>query len=330
VVEILCYSVVMTTNTEGDPTPMSTPTNLHLDAFKVYLENRARLAPGSRKKYLGNVEQFLAWTEANGLVLADVKPTDAEEYLDTLTGAPATIHLKVASIRKFFYFLRSRGKVERDPFEFAEKPEREQKENDYLRDDEDARLLRAPMAPTERFLVYFLRFTGMRVSEALHVEVRDVDLEREEIRVRVSKTRRGRRTVEILPELEMELRIWLERLRQRDDYLGESMPLFASERRPQAITPQYADRLVKYAALKAGVRVLDPPPAKHHVSAVSCHTLRRTYGSWLINLGARIETVSRALGHADTRVTEQAYAELRTQTVKAEIRAAAANGRAKT
>jgi integrase/recombinase XerD len=251
-------------------------------------------------------------------------------YADTLTGAPATLHLKRASISKFYYFLRKRGIVERDPFEFVKDdlPERVQKENDALDDEEDARLLRAPLFQLDRFLVYFLRFTGLRISEALNVTVGDVDLPNGEIDVRVSKTKRGRRTVEILPEFEMELRVWLERLRERPDYLGDAMPLLAGERKPEAITPQYADRVVKRAAYKAGVRVLDPPPAKHHLSAVSCHTLRRTYGSWLLNNGARVEAVSRALGHADTRVTEAAYARLRTQTIKSEIRAAAANGRA--
>ena len=43
---------------------------------------------------------------------------------------------------------------------------------------------------------------------------------------------------------------------------------------------------------------------------MSPHTLRRTFGSDLLNRGVRIEVVSRQLGHADTRITEKAYAKL--------------------
>lgn len=59
-----------------------------------------------------------------------------------------------------------------------------------------------------------------------------------------------------------------------------------------------------------------PAPA---LSRVSCHTLPRTFGSDLLNRGLRIEVVSKLLGHADTRTTEQCYAELLDSTVRDEF-----------
>jgi hypothetical protein len=44
----------------------------------------------------------------------------------------------------------------------------------------------------------------------------------------------------------------------------------------------------------------------------------RTYGSDLLNRGMRIETVSKLMGHSDTRTTESCYAELLDETVRAE------------
>jgi integrase len=43
--------------------------------------------------------------------------------------------------------------------------------------------------------------------------------------------------------------------------------------------------------------------------------LRRTFGSYLLNRGAAIEDISKLLGHADVRVTQQAYAGLLDETV---------------
>jgi integrase/recombinase XerD len=48
---------------------------------------------------------------------------------------------------------------------------------------------------------------------------------------------------------------------------------------------------------------------------VSPHTLRRTFGSHLLNEGMRLETVSKLLGHSDVRVTQKAYAQLEDSTV---------------
>jgi integrase len=51
---------------------------------------------------------------------------------------------------------------------------------------------------------------------------------------------------------------------------------------------------------------------------VTPHTLRRTFGTDLLNKDTRIETVSKLLGHADTRVTLDCYAELLPETIRSE------------
>ena len=83
--------------------------------------------------------------------------------------------------------------------------------------------------------------------------------------------------------------------------------------------PQFAWRVVKRVANRAGVR-----PNNGASSEISPHTLRRTFGSHLLNKGVRLESVSKLLGHADTRVTEAAYAELLDETIRAEVRRAIA------
>jgi integrase len=47
--------------------------------------------------------------------------------------------------------------------------------------------------------------------------------------------------------------------------------------------------------------------------------VQRTVGSDLIDRGARLEVVSRLLGHASTTVTERAYAELLEATIAREV-----------
>lgn len=51
------------------------------------------------------------------------------------------------------------------------------------------------------------------------------------------------------------------------------------------------------------------------------HLFRKTYGSYLLNRGVRIEAVQRALGHSSVKITQQVYAALRTRTLVNEVQA---------
>ena len=56
--------------------------------------------------------------------------------------------------------------------------------------------------------------------------------------------------------------------------------------------------------------------AKCSRTNASVHSLRHTYGSYLISQGASVYNVSKLLGHSDTRVTEEVYLDLLTNANK--------------
>jgi len=60
-------------------------------------------------------------------------------------------------------------------------------------------------------------------------------------------------------------------------------------------------------------------PRLLETSAAPPHTLRRTFGSDLLNRGLRLEVVSKLLGHATTTITEHTYAELLDDTTRREL-----------
>lgn len=214
-------------------------------------------------------------------------------------------------------------------------PKPEQRRNDWLRAFEDCALLEAPATETERVIVWLLRWTGLRVSEACALLVADVDLTpgRESVTVRKSKSAAGQRVVPIVPELAIALHGWLAYRRDRDG-CGYHSPLLAG-RSGRALSSAYVWRLVKRVAARAGVRPIHctclqvqrgyhakgcpQTRAGENVSEVSPHTLRRTFASDLLNRGLRLEVVSRLLGHASTTVTERAYAELLGTTARSEF-----------
>lgn len=182
-------------------------------------------------------------------------------------------------------------------------------ELDWLRPDEDAALLGAAMSAREDIILFFLRLTGLRLGEALALLNRDVDLAEGAVGVRESKTVAGCRSIPISPELRPHVQRWWSFTKREGLYHSDGP--FLVTRNRTAMKPQYVEQVVARVALRAGL-----------TRRVTPHTLRRTFGSDLVNRGVRLEVVSRLLGHASTAITEKAYARLEDATIRTEMLAA--------
>lgn len=187
------------------------------------------------------------------------------------------------------------------------KPKVERRINGWLREDEDVRLMAGQMTPHEKAIIFLLRFTGLRVSEAVGLRIRDVSLTTDKITVRESKTEAGRRTIPILPGLKPVLRAWLNELEANglnkpDGHFLCTLREGNSKKSPgvrtepgRPLAPQFVWKVVKRVGERNGSRMVDGK------SELSPHALRRTFGSDLINRGVRLEVISRLLGHSSTR-----------------------------
>jgi integrase len=283
--------------------------------FKAALR-REGLAESTQAKYLSHLAE---WVDVIGgeEQLAGATRDDAERYLDRLLGADglsvATVRLRLVAIKKFYDHLEDRELLDgRNPFARVKPPKARKKPNDFLSAAEDEAMHAACVTPQERILHALLRYGGLRIGEATALVQRNVDLERGELRVTVSKSDAGLRTIPIHDRLRKELEAWLSRLEQSGQ-LRPDLPLLITSNRTH-MKAAFGWRLIKRIAGRANVRPL--PGAQ--LSEVSPHTLRRTFGTDLLNRGTRIEFVSKMMGHSDTRVTLESYAELLPETVRVE------------
>lgn len=228
--------------------------------------------------------------------------------------SPNSLRAVMQAIASFYRFLErfdfltdEEGNRLRNPALALEAPTiKPAAELDWLKADEDDALLAGEMNPRERIIVSLLRMTGLRLSEATSLLNRDVDLAENTVHVRSSKSDAGYRSVPISPELRLQIQAWVAFTKAQGWYAVDGP--FLVTRNRTAMKAQYVEDALDRVGQRVGLpRKLKP------------HTLRRTFGSHLINKGLRLEVVSKLLGHASTSITEKAYARLEDDTVRTEM-----------
>jgi integrase len=319
-----------------------------INAFDGHLGFVAR-AKTTRIKYRQSLDGFAKW--AGERTIRELDAADLERYFadwqsdfeERYDRAPtaATRKNKISALRSFYDYLerwdylQSAEGSKPNPMRRFEAPKVPKKANDWLTKQEDLSLLGATETPAEDIVVWLLRWTGIRASEANALRISDVHITPGAARVVVGqgKTDAAARTIPIPPELLPRIYNWLAYLDAGGNFKLNGPFLATKTGKPMATS--YMGRIVKRVAHRAGVRCVDctcgattkgfhhhkcPQSANgEYLSTISPHTLRRTYGSYFLNEGVRLEAVSKLLGHSSTVITQKAYAELLDITVKTEL-----------
>ena len=158
-----------------------------------------------------------------------------------------------------------------------------------------------PAALRDRALLELMYACGLRASEAIGLDVRDVDLERGVLRARGKGSKE--RIVPIGREAVAASRAYLERGRQAFVGLSDESRLFVN-RRGKGLTRQGLYKIVQRHARAVG---LD--------DRMSPHTLRHTFATHLLAGGCDLRSLQEMLGHADIATT-QIYTHLSAERLK--------------
>ena len=294
-----------------------------------------RFDESSKVKYEPHLLQLAAWAAdrdvseiTTQLLEFEFLPVWQAGFFKRNHRQPAqnTVRLVHNALASFFDYCWRRGLVSLNPMSAIPRPSYEAPMNDWLSLEEDMAIADVPKTPLEDIVVGVLRLAGLRVDEAASTLAGQADRPQQLLHVFGTKTPAAVRSVVIFPELDAKLERW-QWLQEKAGLGDERLPLVSTKSGGKIAAP-YIWRLVKRVAARAGVRLhgvdenrrpvaLDE--SGENVSEVMPRTLRRTYGSDLLNRGCRIEVVSRQMGHANTRITEQAYAKLLSTTQREEV-----------
>ena len=164
-----------------------------------------------------------------------------------------------------------------------------------LSGEEVVRLLRAVRNTKHRTVAMVLYGAGLRISEALALELRDIDSDRMVITVRHGKGDADRQVALSVLLLEALRKYWLA--------YRPARCLFPGRDPEKPITSSVIQRALKKARLKAGIA----KPATPHV-------LRHSYATHLMEAGTDLRVIQTLLGHRSLRTT-QIYTHVATERV---------------
>jgi integrase/recombinase XerD len=292
------------------------PTHEHLVLdFLAYLEFERGLSRNTLDAYRSDLLQFGAWSAPRGVQVLTARHADLSAFLaDLAAGDPprrppvanATLQRKAACLRSFYRHLRREEIVAHDPTADLRAPRKDQRLPKVLSRDEIARLLAAPRgtAPAalrDRALLELMYACGLRASEAIGLQVADLDLEAGVLRTTGKGSKE--RLVPIGGVAIAGVRAYLARGRPR--FVGPSPEahLFVNQR-GTGLTRQGLYKIVQRHARAAG---LD--------GKMSPHTLRHTFATHLLAGGCDLRSLQEMLGHADIATT-QIYTHLSADRLK--------------
>jgi integrase/recombinase XerD len=266
-----------------------------ISSFVNYCRIEKGLSPNTLEAYTRDLKG-LADFQKEGSGLPGLE--DLRRYLDSLykTGLGArSIARHIATLRNFYRFLASDGRIDADPTERLVAPKQWQSIPKFLNREEIDRLLAAPddSKPTgvrDRAMLELLYATGLRVSELCGLRLADVQLEAGVLRT-VGKGNKERIAPVGKPALAA--------VRQ---YLAAARPgLLKGRGSPFLFVTARGGRLTRQAFWKLLVQNGKRVGIFRHLTP---HVIRHSFATHLLEGGADLRSVQIMLGHADISTTQ--------------------------
>lgn len=246
------------------------------------------------KGYMNKLKHFVLWID---LPIESVHHKKMTQYIDHLLDKglqPKSINSHLDSIRGFYNHLRDEEEVLIDnPVKRGYALRLSRPLPKHLKDEEVKDLFDMITNLRDHAMFKVMLRCGLRVEEVAHLTLRAIDLKRRRIYVQNGKGQKDR-----VVYISNDARDALVR------YLSVRPPsrakkLFLVDKgssRGQPISVRGIQKRIEYYARKAGLKV-------------SCHHLRHTMATQLLNAQARLVTIQDLLGHTRIKTTQR-YAKL--------------------
>ncbi|EKD58854.1 MAG: hypothetical protein ACD_56C00038G0004 [uncultured bacterium] len=288
---------------------------LLLTDFLEYLEIERSRSQKTIENYHHYLKRFLSWSKitrpdqiTNELVHS------YRLYLNRLTDGKgetlkkSTQNYHVIAVRSFLRYLSKRDikSLSCEKIEIGKNPSHE---IEFLDGEEIGRLLASADSQDvkslrDRTILELLFSAGLRVSELVHINRDQINLQRQEFSVRGKGDKI--RIVFISDTAKQSIEKYLDKRQDIDPalFIRFSNKKKTEDQETKRLTARSIQRIVKFYAAKAGI-----------VKDVHPHTLRHSFATDLLSNGADIRSVQTMLGHSSI-ITTQIYTHVTNEQLK--------------
>ncbi len=242
------------------------------------------------KNYLNSLKHFVIWLD---VPIEQVTNQKVLDYIDLLMDRklkPKTINCHLDSIRGFYEYLRDEQRLAMDnPVKRGYALKLSQPLPKHLRDEEVGRLLEVIASARDRAMFMLMLRSGLRVEEVCNLSLAALDLRRRRVYVLNGKGAKDR--VVYMSRDCYEAVVMYLRMRPA----SKARKVFLVERgryRGKPISVRGIQKRMESYAKRAGLKV-------------SCHQLRHTMATQLLNADADLVTIQDLLGHSRIKTTQR-------------------------
>lgn len=270
----------------------------YLDAYQLYLKNEKQASQNTLSSYMRDLNQFAAWlAERSDAALDEVTQQTVSQYVEWMTGkgkSAATVTRSIASIKSFYLYLQGQGVVAANPAKGVTTRKVERKFPDILTSREVELFLEQPQCVDakgyrDHAMLELLYATGIRVTELISLDVKDVNLVAGFIRC---ESKGKERIIPLYPAA----------IRALSDYMKDVRPqLIADPEEAALFVNMNGERMSRQGFWKIVKHYQEMAQINKEITP---HTLRHSFAVHLLENGADLRSIQEMLGHADISSTQ--------------------------
>ena len=275
-------------------------TQTSIESFLGYLKFQKRYSPHTIRSYHDDLVQFFDYLQVQfgEILLSEVNHNHVRSWLAFLKEkgiTSKTINRKISSLRSFFKYLIKTEVLQQTPMNKVITPKISRRLPDFIK-VEEANKLTESLKNTEnwknlntKMLIMLFYNTGMRLSELINLNERQIDFHKRQIKV-LGKGNKER-VIPVSGEIIRMIKDYIQY--KKKEFEGSDNSLLVTEK-GKKMYPKYAYLVVK-SFLSAEIKTLEKK---------SPHVLRHSFATHLSNNGADLNAIKELLGHTSLAATQ--------------------------
>ena len=266
---------------------------MYTKEFLHFLEYEKRYSLHTIKSYSTDLRQFRQFlsTEFNVSSVSQIEFQFIRAWVAGLLNnniSARSVNRKITTLKTYFRFLLKERLILKSPMLKIIPPKTSKRLPVFLEEIKMLKLFKEIdfgegfIAERDRLILELFYFTGIRLSELINLQTKDVNYSEETIQVL------GKRNKERLIPVTNDIIKQIKKLMS----LQNSSYLFTSDKKNQISTKKVYRLVKKYLGLVTSLDKKSP------------HILRHTFATHLLNNGADINAIKELLGHANLSATQ--------------------------